>query len=75
DWSRSNVMPFVIQVGEYALGSVFLLHANVEGSKYVVHKIETLEPFVFENRSPTNDELEEITQIHIKRLEQLTSKF
>ncbi|MGI9920492.1 MULTISPECIES: hypothetical protein [Vibrio harveyi group] len=69
-----NVMPFVVQVGEYVLGSVFLMHANVEDSKYVVHTIETLEPFVFENRSPTNDELEEITQIHINRLEQLTSK-
>lgn len=69
-----NVMPFAVQVGEYVLGSVFLMHANVEGSKYVVHTIETLAPFVFENRSPTNDELEEITQIHINRLEQLTSK-
>ena len=69
-----NVMPFVVQFGEYVLGSVFLMHANVEDSKYVVHTIETLEPFVFENRSPTKDELEEITQTHISRLEQLTSK-
>ena len=62
-----NVTPLVVQVKEYMLGSVFLMHVSSDCSKYAVHTIETLQPFVFENRSPSNKELQEITQRHINR--------